>query len=164
MNIRDILNKIPVTPHAPQGLSQPGQPQISGTWAPSWGFTHPSFSNGAAYGDLDDDGDLDLVINNENGPAFLYRNNSRPDSTTTTILASSSKAPAPIPSPSAARSASIATARSSTARSSPAADSNPPWTTNRSLGWASSQPSIPWSSPGPTGLPPPFPIPPSIPP
>lgn len=39
-----------------------------------WGLDQPSFSNGSAYGDLDNDGDLELVVNNVNQPAFIYRN------------------------------------------------------------------------------------------
>lgn len=39
------------------------------------GLDLPSFSNGSAYGDLDNDGDLDLIVNNVNMPLFVFKNN-----------------------------------------------------------------------------------------
>jgi hypothetical protein len=48
-----------------------------------WGLKLPSFSNGAAYADFDNDGDMDMVINNINDEAFLYRNTARDEDTVT---------------------------------------------------------------------------------
>jgi enediyne biosynthesis protein E4 len=45
--------------------------------AESWGLAEPGFSNGAVYADLNNTGSLDLVVNNINAPASIYRNNSR---------------------------------------------------------------------------------------
>ncbi len=41
-----------------------------------WGISLPSFTNGTAYADLDNDGDLDIITNNINDPAFLFENTS----------------------------------------------------------------------------------------
>ena len=45
--------------------------------AEEWGLGAPTFSNGSAYGDLDNDGDLDLVLNNVNMTASVYENQAK---------------------------------------------------------------------------------------
>ena len=48
----------------------------------SWGLKLPTFSNGAAYADFDNDGDIDIAVNNINDEALLYRNTARDKDTT----------------------------------------------------------------------------------
>jgi hypothetical protein len=74
--VDEILKKIPRTPLPNKAYKNLGNLQFEDI-GNLWGFTQTSFSNGAAYADLDNDGDLDLVVNNENQPAFIYRNNGR---------------------------------------------------------------------------------------
>jgi hypothetical protein len=75
-NVDEVLKHIPVTPMVNKAFRNIGSLKFSDE-GKEWGFTTASFSNGAAYGDLDNDGDLDLVVNNENQPAFIYKNDSR---------------------------------------------------------------------------------------
>ena len=74
--VENLLEHIPVNAMPNKAFKNKGGLQFADA-TESWGFTMGSFSNGAAYGDLDNDGDLDLVVNNENMPAFVYKNNAR---------------------------------------------------------------------------------------
>lgn len=73
--VSEIINKMPSNPIPNKMFRNKGQLHFADV-AKEWGLDIPSFSNGAAYGDLDNDGDLDLIINNVNQPSLLYRNNS----------------------------------------------------------------------------------------
>jgi hypothetical protein len=71
-----IIDKMPSKPIPNRAFRNAGDLKFKDE-AVKWGLDQPSFSNGAAYGDLDNDGDLDLIVNNVNQKAFVYGNNSR---------------------------------------------------------------------------------------
>ncbi|MFT3681911.1 MAG: VCBS repeat-containing protein [Ferruginibacter sp.] len=72
--VNEILKHIPVHPLPNRVFKNQGNLQFKDV-TNEWGFSKPTFSNSIAYADLDNDGDLDLIVNNENMPAFVYRNN-----------------------------------------------------------------------------------------
>ena len=74
--VNEVLEHIPKTPVINKVFKNMGNLRFA-DMSKAWGITQPSFSNGAAYADLDNDGDLDLVINNINQPAFIYKNKAR---------------------------------------------------------------------------------------
>lgn len=75
-DVDKIISKMPSNPIPNKMFHNRGNWQFEEV-EKEWGLATPSFSNGAAFGDLDNDGDLDLIVNNSNQPAFIYRNNSR---------------------------------------------------------------------------------------
>ncbi len=75
-SVERLLDHIPVNAVPNKAYKNMGNLQFTDA-TKTWGFNTGSFSNGAAYGDLDNDGDLDLVVNNENMQAFVYKNQAR---------------------------------------------------------------------------------------
>tara|TARA_R110002050_G_scaffold104052_6_gene213343 strand:- start:49472 stop:52855 length:3384 start_codon:yes stop_codon:yes gene_type:complete len=72
----DYKKLIDIIPSEPiSNVAYSGNPNLVFTDnTENWGLDFPGFSNGLAYGDLDNDGDLDLVVNNVNMDAFVYQN------------------------------------------------------------------------------------------
>ncbi|TWR25837.1 RNA-binding protein [Mucilaginibacter pallidiroseus] len=73
---KQVLDQIPVVKIPNYAFRNTGKLKFEDV-SKLWGMDIPSFSNGAAYADLDNDGTLDMVINNINDEPFIYRNNSR---------------------------------------------------------------------------------------
>jgi hypothetical protein len=69
----EVLGKIPQVKLKNYAFHNNGNLTFSNV-TDTWGLSALSFSNGAAYADLDNDGDVDMVMSNINDPAFIYQN------------------------------------------------------------------------------------------
>ena len=71
-----LVKKMPQVPIANFAFHNNGDLTFTNL-ADEWGLSQPGFSNGAVYVDLNNSGALDLVVNNVNAPASVYRNHAR---------------------------------------------------------------------------------------
>jgi len=72
---KELYEKMPLNPNVSY-LYKNNRDLTFSNKASEWGIERKSFSNGSTYADLDNDGDLDLIVNNINEQAFIYENNS----------------------------------------------------------------------------------------
>ncbi len=77
--VNTVIDKMPSVPIPNKAFKNLGNLKFRDA-ENEWGLDQPTFSNGASYADLDNDGDLDLIINNVNQNALVYKNTSNDDS------------------------------------------------------------------------------------
>ncbi len=74
--IDEIIKKMPSVPISNKMFRNKGALQFEEVGV-KWGLGDKTFSNGASYADLDNDGDLDLIVSNVNQPALIYKNTAK---------------------------------------------------------------------------------------